>query len=1518
MAPKDATNVVYAWAADGVVIEGATTASYTVAAGDIAKKISVTVTGDEGSKATAETEAVKKADSTNIEIISAVQTGAKTVDVKFNAPVTTADKVSVKKVSTDVTVDSIEYTSDFMGATLTLADKITASEYTVTLTPADKEVSASSVSFTGEISGLKEIAFLNNYLVMKDNNYAEGYAYVKGVDQFGGEVSLSGLSVTPGVGEFKSYDTSTGKITIVDQNYDGTSAGAFMLIKEVPVFVQYQSGSDVMTASATLTVSTRAYAENVEFGEIDKDGDKRADGKLTVTELASNKYYVPLTTVEDQYGNVLDADDLNAQVADNVLFLIPGATGAFYTTGKFGTIKNTTVLWLASAADPKPGSMTLTMTGASGKSFTKDITIEDDPYIDVLTVTYPELYENAAESDPIEFSAVDQYGQAVDLWDFLPFTYEGSNKLYFTDLNHMTGVSTSITASGDATFNIVAKDTVKKTFTATVNASKLKAKNVVVFTATTAGTKVDTKSITVGERGVAAKIKSALVDTNTQLDPDTKTSYNFNANLQFEDANGNAMLRGIDEDYPYFLAKVAMANPLGSTVKASDLTKFGWTLTTNKVNDNTAATSINTTGVVTGADFDTKTDFYVTLFGTPDNGANWYLLDSESFHMTEVVGAPKSYAVSCGDTMYTPGDEKDDNADGKAYNKATVKVVCTTENNETYTVKASRISLVAGGNFGTSANTIWHKNSERLNANFTDNASVTVYVDGDDIDSIEIPYSTVKPAPAATNYKFATSTVGSTLDNISKVGAAISGNMYSDDFESGAKPSFVYKDGTLTIANATALGDTVTGSIVDQYGMVLTDTKVYVNGEEVKDEQVLNAGQRYTIQYKNGNQSKKFTWTPSANVTVSANSSGSSVSYSVGSATELRKALAQAKEDSLTNVITMTSGFAATEDFEVPAGDILLTNGNTLDLRSLNVTVNGGIITTDIDELKDTKASITINKGGYIQIAYTNAGAAAGLKGTITNKGTIYVNNNTQAWTLVGLENSGTITTAKYMKQNATTKAWEETDHTVSTSTAAGDAKATLVTISGTFTNNSGSIIGDGKDTWTLSNTTAATNGTQMTAFLASLTGTYDAFAKTYTKVTLGTDASPTEGITIPTDVELADGGNKLLVPASTVFTNNGVFTNTYTTATEFAGTGNSFVSGDGAVWNIENANDTAKWFDGVLSGTVSGKLTYKVNENTPSANTGTITIGENTEIEIAAQKNLTTSGTFINNGVIKINGHGTTPGSLVLKGTAFTNNGTISCLTGTVIGKITATSTLTTFTNEGYIEGSGDIDLTNVTTSNLGGTIVSGEFKPAGTVNITGSLSATKIVNAGAAATLNVSGNTEVTGDTATNTAAVAGGNNTIKITAGTHTWGAVSGLKELSIADGQVSVADNGTAKAFTVNTKTEVSGGTLVIGGVVSNVTTAITMKGGKLDLSGATLATGNNAITFNGSAEIVVPTAVGASDDNIVITTTQRTDTITYSGGNLTPGTTNHASNNTCTFSSTKSTGTTWAAPAWTNV
>ena len=967
-------------------------------------------------------------------LLSADQTGKSVVTLTTNGPVTALDDIDVFKGTKEVEIDSIDYEDD--GAVVTLKNAIVAdAEYTVTLTPADEDDEATTATFVGEKAELDEIRFLNTVLVVKDQNYKEAYAYAKGYDQFGGEVTLSGITVTPGVGTFKSYDNNTGKITLVDNTANTT--GAFMLIKEVPVFIQYQAGNKMISASEVLTVTTQSFVDEVEFeDEIGKDGTKRNDEKLTLSELGSGKYYVAFKTIKDQYGNELSADDLNNQkdttkATGATLFIIPSNSGAFYTTGDFGELNGKTILWLKPIAggNGKPGSMPLTITGAGGKTFSKDITIEDNPYIETLTVSYPELYSGSAESAAFEFSAVDQYGEAVDLWDFAP-SINANGELEFTDNNRMTTQPTKITISQGA-FNTVVKDAGKKSFKVTANMTDVASKTLVVFTVTTAGMQVNTQQVTVGEMGTAAKIKSALSGGNTQLDQTTllvgkNQDINFNKFIQFEDANGNTMVRGKSEKYPYYVAingkNIEETLPVSTaSVWTANTSSFRWSLTNKKVSDTNGAgvTATDATDYTNGSvgsgniGASNTLDVYATVY-LFDGTSTYYKLDDQVFHLTKVAGTKDvSYSVKAGGTLY-------DNADSG--NEVEIKVSATTNSGETYDVDPSRIKVTPKAPFavGSTTNKITGKNASALGSGTT---TATVYVDGQQVATVDVPYTT--DAPKATKvklkYDIPAGNVGINGSEISRVGKKFDGDFAVDSFTLATGATMEVASGKLTISGANSLGDTITAYIEDQYGNPMGDTVFFVDGTKVTKSRTVNtASADVTIEYTNGTLAGRFILEKGG---ATANLSyPQTLSRTVTNATSLQSAI---KDTAVSEVVINyditdldtdidgTNGgsaiipgnkkviIASGKKVQVVAGDDLTVNGTlqidgSLEIVGTNsdlsntgtIVINGDL--TSNDRIKNASTAATMNPAievnGFWDIAY-EAGAIDNKGGSVTGSG---------------------------------------------------------------------------------------------------------------------------------------------------------------------------------------------------------------------------------------------------------------------------------------------------------------------------------------------------------------------------------------------------------------------------------------------------------------------------------------------------------------------------------------------------
>ena len=908
-----------------------------------------------------------------------------------------------------------------------MKDKITAAEYTVVLTPDEEGVDSSSFTFEGEVSALGEIVFLNNYLVMKDNDYDEGYCYVKGYDQFGTEINLAGLTVTAGVGEMKSYDSKTGKITLVD---DSAQGNAYMFMKQVPVFVSYQTGDGIISAQANLEVTSRSFVENIEFGEIKKDGTPRSDGRLTITELASKKYYVELNEVTDQYGNPLSYKDLNDQKNDNVLFVIPSDTsGAYYKTGDFDTIGDQTILWIYPTDDPKPGTMDLSITGAGGQTASIPVTIEDDPYIETLNITWPQLYEGHSKSADLAFDAVDQYGEPVDFWAFRPYVDYAADlsgaTLTFSDQNNMTGKPTQIKLSGGAVFNTVVEDSTTRTWTVNIDATNTTAKSMVVATTLTAGMVPYTKTITIGQQGQAVTILKKLSGGDTELKP-RNDNFNFNQYLQFEDVNGEVMNRVSSEQYPKFVSTVTV-DPTDSSIQVKDFTDFVWTLSDAPIDVPAANTAAITypraatqTTTAVGLDNDGKitrdelvvggrnnAKYYVTVFGIA--GAKVQKLDEQDFRLTYVPAADATDGL-IDDDEFDPTDNRNKyvaTIGGPIYvdadNGTTKEVDLTVTNsvNETFKLSKGRGYRVSVDSGLTVDGT--YKVSGKVSGPTSGTANVDVWLTATNkkVATITVDYTNAAPVPTSVEYKGKIVTEGS--GDPSLVGTKFDYTPASKRIETstvaGAGMTIVAKDGVLTVTNANDRGDTYTASIKDQYGNVLKDTVFYMNGQAatttVNAAQVnalVAAGGEYTFKLVNGTVSEEYVVVPNIALAaddpvISVTEPLTSASMNVSTEASLIAAIKKAADEStVKNTITVTDNITLTKKLEevLSAEDTLVVAAGKKITAFAIDKIQGKLVLEDgasIDEL-------TTNDGGTVEI---NSGAIATKIGANKAKGKIVV-----------------------------------------------------------------------------------------------------------------------------------------------------------------------------------------------------------------------------------------------------------------------------------------------------------------------------------------------------------------------------------------------------------------------------------------------------------------------------------------------------------------------------------------------
>ena len=993
MEPSDAV-VSYQWYADGEEIEDATDDELLITPDMVGSKISVAVMDADGnSDLSDETEEVGVYEA--LEILSAEQTGANTVKVTFSAPATSLDTLTVTKGSAEKVIASQAFDdTTFKTKTLTMKDNFTNGTYTVTLTPADEDVDPSSVEFVAEAA--TKAAYIDvkgDKFLMKNTEFEEGYCFIEGYNEFDEPINLTGLQVNVAPSDSVSFDSSTGKVTAKFKDH------GYAIVPIVTVFASYTAADgNILTCQKTLDVESIGYPSEIEFGDVKIDGE--VDDTVTINDLATNKYYVELNVVKDQDGNDLSAEDLNDLEEDDLLTVIPqSGSPIFFGTNEnpFSTVDGKVVVYLtpADAGKQMPGLGQLMITGAGG-TFTKEVEIFDNPFIQTLTVDMPDLYEGEW-SDEIALSAVDQYGEEINLWDFAPnLNGKKNGEIEFTDRNNLTGIRTKISGENQGTWE-VKKDTVAKTFKVRYMPHGAE-KQVATFTIVTAGLNNRVITRNIGAHGEGAQINAqdgayALVEGKTE-------TQNLNKLVSFKDANGKVMVRTDCYDtYPKFLA----ANALGATsseIKDKDITDWYWTVTENKVPETATTTEVTdaigkydadgeitigaNTATTLGANADNATpSYYVTLLGKA-NG-QYKVLDSKAFRFTYTPAAGQDaakYIVSpVSGTMY---------ASKNGYTTKDVEVLAVNDSGETWKPRQDLITLKPNAPFKATGNTVSGNVGKDLGEGTVD---VKVYYKGVAIDTIGIAYSDDDPVPTSTEVKLATKTrMGKNWDAAT--------TLTSFDTPTDDVTAVKFENGTLTIENLNGFKDTLTACIKDQYGQVMDSSIIKLNGENLVTKTytaanlpianfvVTNGTQKIDLELENEN----------AITTNKAVYPAATPQYEVATEDQYKTLFDNYKDEkaevTLTDSITAAANFEVPENWivKVPAGKVLDTQTNAKTL-----TVTG-----------------TLNVAGTLLTGLPDGGTATTPNGKVTVNGTVNLSGKWSHKTDV-LDGSGTIKGAGHM-----------------------------------------------------------------------------------------------------------------------------------------------------------------------------------------------------------------------------------------------------------------------------------------------------------------------------------------------------------------------------------------------------------------------------------------------------------------------------------------------------------------------
>ena len=570
-------------------------------------------------------------------ISSAKQTGEKTIDVTFNKEVDDTLAFKVARGNIDTTVSQTVISSDKKTVTLTLANKIQAADYTITATPTEGDALTATVK--GEVSTLSEIKFMSDKLAVKSNTeLTEGYVTVKGYDQFGTEVAITGA--TWNTSSSSTAPTLSGNVLTVK------ATGNFVLGQQVVVSVVYANSTKV--ANATLTVSNAAYASKFTFGEVATTNTKLQGKDITVSNLADDSYYIPVT-VEDQYGNTLTADQLNAAVSGSQLF-VTSANPTVASVGSFKTVDKKTVLEVKKPASTTAlaGEAVINFVSIGGTTAQAKFTVVDDSKIDSVTIGSVGTVA-AGQYVDLPTTITDQKGNTVNLYD--KTIKNGANDSSSITLDDGTQITVS-----NGKVKLV-KDYSAKTGKLQVSATS---KGTVVVTIISATYKVSNANFTAGDAAVVSGIKGLNSKVSTTLE-----------------AGQSVTLTKDSFDY---------VDQYGNDVKTSDV-KADKTLSLEFPTENGTYTTISSGKITAGAKAGTDT-YNVKLVKTDSKTQKTTTIDNIDVQVKVVANDDIAYTVKSLGTLQVTGS-----ADSYTSESKTVEVEGTVDG-KSVTVNQSDIKSV--------------------------------------------------------------------------------------------------------------------------------------------------------------------------------------------------------------------------------------------------------------------------------------------------------------------------------------------------------------------------------------------------------------------------------------------------------------------------------------------------------------------------------------------------------------------------------------------------------------------------------------------------------------------------------------------------------------------------------------------------------------------------------------------------------------------------------------------------------
>jgi uncharacterized protein YjdB len=381
-------------------------------------------------------------------VSSVAATSATTMAVTFNGAPADTSKVAftVKGSSGTASTVTTTWNSTDTVATLTNATNFAPDTYSVDVQNSGTDLGSTNVTMTAQEIG--KIAITSSKLAVSSN---EGYATYKVLDQYGNDITSSGLAddVTfqCGVG---TISASNGEITLQPTGW-GTSNVLSLITFPTVVITGYDSTSGTST-SATLTTSTQVGTlSTFQLGTALTN----ANGKTLSADDTSDLFYLPFTAT-DVSGN--STSNYNLITNGLILNQLNGVGSKTYLTTSNSAVvaqivqdpnnSNDAVIQVTatSATIPMNEPVVITAMTWTGSTSSFTVTLNEQSTLSTFTLQAPASEVATGESTVIPCVAEDQYGNAIT-------SFSG---LYSNGTLQVTLSNAIIQENADGTFEVIA------------------------------------------------------------------------------------------------------------------------------------------------------------------------------------------------------------------------------------------------------------------------------------------------------------------------------------------------------------------------------------------------------------------------------------------------------------------------------------------------------------------------------------------------------------------------------------------------------------------------------------------------------------------------------------------------------------------------------------------------------------------------------------------------------------------------------------------------------------------------------------------------------------------------------------------------------------------------------------------------------------------------------------------------------------------------------------------------------